>query len=309
MAVDLAILALLVTAAAAEVTHRSIFVMPSGSDSSGDGTVAKPFATLPAAQQAARKALVAAAGGNVTVHVGAGRYYLPEPLLLSASDSGRNGGRMRWIGPGPGAGVDPQQAAIIHGGVRVDGWRQVGDGPVWTADVSALASRPGSGITGFRRFFNLIEDQRGAVLARHPDFGSGYLKDVGCTNNATMLECPPGVLPRDLSIADTSIFANVGGNWFTATLSAKSTATDAIGRVTVGFQKGAGAYAANNKIYIQGAHQLISEPGEWALDSKATPPAVYYWPRDTSAMQNGSAHIVSNPRDASLAHCVLDSAF
>ena len=272
-----------------------IYVSPNGDDHGGDGTHARPFATLPRAQIAARRALAAqaTAGGNVTVHVGAGRYYQHRPLVFSSLDSGRNGGRMRWIGPGPEAGVDPISAAVVYGGVRVTGWRKVGDGPVWAANVSTLGgsakvSKP------FRRFFNLVEGQRGAILARHPDFGSGYLKDVGCTNNATMLQCPPGVLPRDLSVADTSVFANVGGNWFSATLSATSMTSDAAGHVNVSFQEGGGAYKANNKIYLQGAHQLISEPGEWGLDSEAVPPTVYYWPRDASAMEMGGAHIVSS---------------
>ena len=280
----------LIAATAAAASASEIYVSPTGSDSNGDGTHAKPFATLPAAQAAARKAL-RVAGGDVTVHVGAGRYYQREPLVLSSLDSGRDGGRMRWSGPGPAAGLDPKTAAVVHGGIRVDGWRKVNGGPLWAADVSALADGSGE----VRRFFNLIEGERGAVLARHPDFGSGYLKDVGCSNNASLLQCPPGVLPRELSIADASVFANVGGNWFTATLSATAVSVDATGRVSVSFQEGGGTYAANNKIYLQGAHQLISEPGEWALDSKATPPTVYYWPRDTAAMESGTAHIVSNP--------------
>eukprot|EP01043_Picozoa_sp_COSAG02_P010571 COSAG02_NODE_373_length_23594_cov_6.892190_18_plen_415_part_00 len=289
----------LVTITAAALAAE-LHVSPTGSDVSGDGSAARPFATLPVVQAAARKALQQRPlTADVVVRVHPGTYYQREALRFSSADAGRDGFRMRWIGPGPGAGTDPATAAVVHGGVRVGGWKQVGDGPVWTADVSALAPAPSPlGSTGSDdsepwRFFNLIEGQRGAVLARHPDFGSGYLKDVGCNNSQTSLQCPVGVLPDELSVADASVFANVGGNWFTATLSATAVAVDAAGRVNVTFEKDTGLLQANNKIYLQGAWQLISEAGEWALDSTAQPPTVYYWPRDATAFVAGNAHIVA----------------
>ena len=141
------------------------------------------------------------------------------------------------------------------------------------------------------RFFNLVEGQRGAVLARHPDFGSGYLKDVNCTNSATSLWCPAGVLPAGMRAADASVFANVGANWFAATLSATKVSDTAAGGVSVAFEKGGHQYSANNKVYLQGPHQLISEAGEWSLDSAAS--KLYYWPRDQAAMAAGAAQITA----------------
>ena len=140
------------------------------------------------------------------------------------------------------------------------------------------------------RFFNLVESQRGAILARHPDFGSGYLKDVKCTNSATSLSCPAGVLPARMSAADASVFANVGANWFAATLSATKV-SEAAGGVSVDFEKGGKQYSANDKIYLQGPHQLISEAGEWSLDSATS--KLYFWPRDQAAMAAGTAQIVA----------------
>ena len=40
------------------------------------------------------------------------------------------------------------------------------------------------------RFFNLLENGEAVTLARLPDFGSGYLKDLNCTNSDTKLTCP-----------------------------------------------------------------------------------------------------------------------
>jgi hypothetical protein len=133
--------------ASASAAGSDIFVSPSGSDASGDGSQAKPFATLPKAQLAARKALADTVGGDVTVHLGAGKYYQSEPLVLTALDSGKNGGRMRWTGPGPAAGIDPKTAAVVHGGVAVPaaGWARSAPGsPIWRVNVTDLAppSRP-----------------------------------------------------------------------------------------------------------------------------------------------------------------------
>jgi hypothetical protein len=201
--------------AGATLSTTDIHVSPSGSDTAGDGSASWPFATLVRGQTEARKALadVASGGGDVTVHVGPGRYYQSEPLTFTSADSGWGGRRMRYVGPGPAAGIDPTTAAVVHGGVGITGWKRAASGgPIWSADVAALAP---NGIAQWR-FYNLIEGQRGAILARHPDFGSGYLKDFGCHNNATQLTCPAGVLPEGLTPTDMSVFANVGGNWFTA---------------------------------------------------------------------------------------------
>ena len=65
------------------VGATTIHVAKSGSDSSGTGSAASPFASLEKAQQAAR-----AAAKPVTVSVGAGKYYLNSTLTLTASDSG-----------------------------------------------------------------------------------------------------------------------------------------------------------------------------------------------------------------------------
>ena len=60
------------------------------------------------------------------------------------------------------------------------------------------------------RFFNLLEAREGATLARLPDLGGGYLKDLGCTNGDTTVTCPAGVLPAGLRADDASVFCNVG---------------------------------------------------------------------------------------------------
>ena len=395
-----------------------LWVSPTGSDATGDGSRTRPFATLGAVQTAARAALARPGPmtADLTVHVGAGTYYQPAALRFGAADSGRDGFRVRWAGPGPGGGFEPATAAVVHGGVPVPGtaWARVpGSNTVWAANVTSLrpptpvpsptpaptpsggvppvpnhtlphcgtafvgisynghdlasgevlagsvdaccarcaatkgckawsfcnlppgefcgdaasghidcylksavpaapsafnervSGVPGAGCTPTYpgpapmppaqrpwRFFNLVEARVGGVLARTPDFGGGYLKDYGCTNSNTALSCPKGVLPAALggkgAVADASVFANIGANWFTETRFATGSGAAHGGGVTINFDGGSGG--ANNKIYLQGPKELISEAGEWALDSAAG--MLYLWPRDQGAMAAGVAEVV-----------------
>ena len=47
----------------------------------------------------------------------------------------------------------------------------------------------------------------------------------------------------------------------------------------------------SDKQYLLGGRSLITEPGEWALDSQAG--QLYLWPRDEQAMAAGRAKIVA----------------
>lgn len=148
------------------------------------------------------------------------------------------------------------------------------------------------------RFYNLIEAREGAILARLPDFGSGYLKDLGCSDSGSSLHCPPGVLPAGLSADDASVFCNIGADWFTETrvVTGVNSATDP---TTLSYTvpslpdmpAGKDDSRVNDKIYLQGDKTLISEPGEWALEHRTG--MLYYWPRNQSAMAAGTAEIVA----------------
>ena len=309
------LVSLLLLAASVPLSSSSatdIWVSPSGSDTTGDGTAARPFGTLPRAQKAVRSIIAADSGllqtTNITVNVGPGVYYLPSGLHFMAADSGSraHNTRVSWRGPGPEAGFSPSAAAVVHGGVPIPGksWKRLSaKSSIFVANATAVApdqGQPSSSNNNHShiskspwRFFNLVESRVGAVLARTPDSGSGYLADVGCSNSASLVQCPPGVLPGDLTTADTSIFANVGANWFSQTLSVVPggvSVDGTTGAVNVSFHQGT-QFNANDKIYIQGDHRLISEPGEWALDSEAG--LLYYWPRDQERMVRGDAEIVA----------------
>ena len=73
-------------AAVASGSRKEIFVSPAGSDSSGDGSEAKPFATVEKAQTAARRT-VAAGGAVVWLREGT-HFQVAGPLTLTTADAG-----------------------------------------------------------------------------------------------------------------------------------------------------------------------------------------------------------------------------
>ena len=66
-------------------TDFDIYVSPQGSDSEGDGSEAKPYATIDKAREAARE--LTADGSSVTVSVGEGKYFLEDPVVFGPEDS------------------------------------------------------------------------------------------------------------------------------------------------------------------------------------------------------------------------------
>ncbi|WP_291873989.1 right-handed parallel beta-helix repeat-containing protein [Caulobacter sp.] len=100
-------------------------VSPRGSDA-GDGSAARPFATLARAQAAVRAVNAANA---VTVRLADGVYRLDPPLRFARADGGQNGFVVRWEAA---KGAKP----VISGGVRVEGWKRADvQRDIWVADI------------------------------------------------------------------------------------------------------------------------------------------------------------------------------
>ncbi|TPG49485.1 right-handed parallel beta-helix repeat-containing protein [Sphingomonas glacialis] len=100
-------------------------VTPSGSDD-GDGSAARPFATLARAQVAVRRLN---GDHDVTVRLADGVYRLKAPLRFTAADGGQRGFTVRWE-------AAPGAHPVVSGGTPVTGWtladRQRG---IWAADI------------------------------------------------------------------------------------------------------------------------------------------------------------------------------
>ena len=102
-----------------------IEVSPAGSDK-GDGSAARPFATLVRAQAAVR---ALNRSHSVTVRLADGVYRLSAPLRFGVEDGGRDGYVVRWE-----AAKDAHP--VISGGASVGGWRQADAArDIWVADI------------------------------------------------------------------------------------------------------------------------------------------------------------------------------
>lgn len=134
-----------------------LHVSPKGSDQ-GDGSAAKPFASLVRAQQAVR---AFNAAHDVTVSIGPGIYRLNAPLRFTAQDGGQNGFTVRWQAT---AGGRP----IVSGGIPITGWRQVDrQRDIWAAAVPAGMDPRQLTIAGHLAPRTSVEIPRSAV-AFHP---------------------------------------------------------------------------------------------------------------------------------------------
>ena len=128
-------------------------VGPQGDDGNA-GSKEKPFATLEAARDAARKA----GSGPRRIVVAAGDYFLAKSLELDARD---NGLTME---------AEPAGKATLYGGSLVTGWKRDGD-KFWAADLSDVKN----GTWDFRA---LIVNGRMPERARLPETGTFLHKSV-----------------------------------------------------------------------------------------------------------------------------------
>lgn len=127
------------------------YVAPDGNDDNA-GTKAKPFATLERARDAVRAARKTGAENKAgcTVCLRGGNYFLSETFRLDDRDSG--------VVFRAAAGEEP----VVYGGPRITGWEK------WKENIYRAKVPAG------KRFFQLVHGRSNAVMARHPNRGSGY---------------------------------------------------------------------------------------------------------------------------------------
>jgi len=247
---------------------RVFHVAPHGRDEAA-GTAAAPFATLERAREAVRQ-IERPWLGDVLVAVAPGDYYLEEPFELGTADSGRDGFVVRYRGMG-----EPGSARLL-GGRRIDAWEAAGGG-VYVADVGSEEA-----------FHTLYENGIRARKARYPDYeynarfplsGARYLNARDGTD--TVLAWREGDL-NAIDVTDLGERANLVfwpwsyAAWHKVTRRIERIDTDKR-TIHVPENEGRVAIGAYARYYIEGARQLLDQPGEFYLDEAAG--KLYYWPR------------------------------
>ncbi len=256
---------LLLPLASAAVFH----VAPTGRDD-GDGSTARPFATLARAQSAVRD-LRRTATDPITVELAAGTYHLTAPLVFTPEDSGRPAAPITYAAA-PGAEVRLTGSVVLQ--------------PTWQpgrAGILHTSLPPGL------VFDQLFANGARQVRARFPNFdatnplrdGPGYVQIVdgsGQRPDTWVSYDPTTFSPRTWSDPTTGILHGFQShNW--GNLQYRLTGVDRTQhRLLLGeggwqLQRSQGLGRARNAaspIYVENILEELDAPGEWFLDAKTS---------------------------------------
>eukprot|EP00054_Salpingoeca_dolichothecata_P010827 m.60181 g.60181 ORF g.60181 m.60181 type:complete len:974 (+) comp19167_c0_seq2:54-2975(+) len=137
------------------------------------------------------------------------------------------------------------------------------------------------------RFYQLLENREGGILARTPNRGSGYLRQLGVKNTNTQLNWPAGALPASFAWQDAQVFCNLGADWFSET---RLVTSANLSMRTLTYGPGSGAFTCNDKVYLQGPKELIDEPGEFSFDHQQR--LLYYYPRNKPTSSSAFPEVI-----------------
>ena len=229
---------------------KPYYVAPTGDDAN-PGTLAKPFATPQRAQRAARQ-------DPGTVYLRGGTYYLSEPLVFTAEDSGTKDSPVIYQSY-------RDEKPVISGGVRLQGlsWRPSGGQGIYQTQVPADLRTEEIFINGERQ-----------ILARYPNFDpsaqyfDGFAADAISKQRAARWADPVGGYYHAMHPSFWGDFT-----W-------RITGKNADGEVQLegGWQNNRGSAAHDKVRFVENIFEELDAPGEWFLDAKThtlyfSPPA------------------------------------
>ncbi len=228
---------ILILLAFATSASGAIHLSRRGDDGAGDGSAAKPFATVARALQAE--------GETLDIVLAAGRYAIAEPIRIS-----RPGVTLRAENPGEvwiTGGVQPKGGGVEDGGKAIS----------WAAP---------EGLTP-REFF--INNSR-APRARHPNEGFMRIEKTGPDRRTSFFVAGKDVAAAKKAVGAELVFMH---DWSTTRVTVK--AFDAATReLTVSSPIGnskAAHYAIDHfekqpRYFFEGTKALLDQRGEWCFD-------------------------------------------
>lgn len=249
---------------------QNYYVSPQGNDAWSGRTPDPadhdgPFRTLVRARDAVREQIANGMTGDIEVLIRGGDYYLETTLNFDARDSGRDGFKVIYRNH---SGEQP----VIHSGRAISGWERY-EGNIYRAVVGA----------GWD-FSTLSENGAHSISARHPN--KGYWKALGIPGaekeTQTRFRFRPADVPQIDDPRHLQVFIWPAGpygewNWFTDLIPVRNIDYERHiltlrhpARYIVG--------AGGSRYYLQGALQLLDQPGEFYLDHSEG--LLYYWPRE-----------------------------
>ena len=254
----------------------TFYVSPSGSDEASGLSRDDPVKTLRHVQALVKSHLHAVAfthvqradARNVTVILMNGSFYNTSLSFTAADGAGAGTERVTWKADGA--------SSTIFGGARVEGfvyWRS----GIWRAPLPVgLANSKGRAT-----FQTLVEGERSCWQARHPDYGSGWLsvnastfsgegfgwgKEAGLPDAFDCIASACSVYARAMYSSDIRPVLSVD--------LAKRQLTMVGGPTTDKLRGAGGPSYSSPSVYVSGAVEFISSPGEWAVRDNQ----LYYMP-------------------------------
>ena len=210
-----------------------------------------PFRTLERAREAVRKALRDTENNKpVAVFVRAGTYELVEPIVFTPEDSGTETRPVTW------AAFPGEQAPIVSGGKRIDGWR-TGENGVWHADMPAVKE-------GRWYFRQLFTNGKRRMRARIPNEGFFQVEGSVAVEEPSWFISRQGDFdPAWAAQKDTEVI--VLQAW--AEIRHHITAYDPVTRtVTLSRQCSPYNREKDARYYLENVREGLDSPGEWYLD-------------------------------------------
>ncbi|KAK4158664.1 xylanase A [Cladorrhinum sp. PSN259] len=251
----------------APVAALDVFVSLSGADTN-DGSEASPLKSILAAQKAVQAQLAKNTNENITVQLAPGTYALTAPLRLTDKDSGKSGRPVQWVG----------RDAILSGGLEVTGWTAGSDGiysanvPVGTKSRNLYVNGKASNFA--RRKINRKDLQYTSTSVKWSNSALDWITSVPGIDKAEMRwinsftdRYAPisSAKNRELVMKQNWWFLNTWGY-------------DHVAKANADFG-----------VWIQNARNLLSEGGQFYLDSAAG--KVYYKPLNGENMATAKTYL------------------
>ena len=228
-------------------TDFDIYVSPQGSDSEGDGSEAKPYATIDKAREAARE--LTADGSSVTVSVGEGKYFLEDPVVFGPEDS-----NVTYVGDN----------AVLTGAEALENleWEN------YEGEIRVASVEPGLGID------QLFIDGTQQTLARYPNYNADQVLQGSTSQDdikarSANWEDPSGGYIRALHSN------RWGGNSYRIT--GKNDSALGLSYEWVG-DNNRGSGMLSSAIMVENIFEELDSPGEWYYDDEEG--KLYVWPQD-----------------------------
>ena len=171
--------------------YEEIYVSTTGSDVTGDGTKAHPYATIQTALGKVAE-INDYQWGDIIVNVKGGTYTLTETLEITEEHSGKNGYNVIIRG-------DVNNQPTISGGKKVTGWTK-DSGNIWKAPLSGVDYARNLYINGYPaviarsdRHFNTAESKQDEQKISTTIYTVGSDKDTVVTKDIAMTEASTGI--------------------------------------------------------------------------------------------------------------------